>query len=258
MIKRSWSWLQEPANLKVAAFATGLLVSLITASWQIKLYYDRHDAFKPRLLVTVEKAQLCCELPPDMYDYNIWGWSCPEGEKCSGQIHQLSLLDIGINNPSERDLMIIEAALIPEWIFGQSWAGEVPPSQKYDLSLDEWYEFSMCAQFQNLPDGEIAAVCPRFDRRRLLREGRIEEFKMKTIGGWVTERTWARPKEIKITEIPGNKYTVKANTLERFQIRLYLTEPTRYLNGTVYVQIRTDNGYLLESERLFIFICNRI
>jgi hypothetical protein len=258
MITKSWTWLRKPANLKVAVFATGLLASLITGVWQLWLYCDRHFPSKPTLLVTVEKADLCYKFPPDMYENNIWGWTCPKGERCSGQIYQMSRLDIGINNPSERDLMITEVTLIPEWIFGQFWAGEVPLSMKYDLSLDGWYEFSMCAQLKNLTSAEIATTCPQFDRERLLRDGHIRELKMKTTGDWVTERTWVRPKEIKVTEIPGNKHTIKSKTVERFQIQLYLTEPTRYLHGTIYVQIKTDNGYLLKSERLFIFICSRM
>jgi hypothetical protein len=255
MINRFWIWLRKPGNLKVAIFATGLMASLITGIWQLWLYYERNSRGRPTLTVTIEKGDLCYT---GMYHQNIWGWSCPDGERCSDKIYQMSLLDIGINNPSERDLMITEVTLIPEWIFGNFWAGEIPPSKKYDVNLDEWYLFSMCAQIESLPDSEVPTIFPGFDRKRLVNEGRIKKFKMKTTGGWETERTWARPKEIKITEIPGNKYTIKAKTQERFQIKLYLTGSHTYLHGTVYIQIRTDNGYLLKSKRLFIFISSRL
>jgi len=129
---------------------------------------------RPALTVTVTPGDLCYT---GRHEGNIWGWSCPVGEKCRDDLHQRSLLDPGINNKSPQDQMITEVTLLPEWLFGNFWAGEVPPhKKKHPVNLDECYLFSMGTQLEGLSDAELAQFCPGFTQESLVKEDRKKDL----------------------------------------------------------------------------------
>ena len=167
MNNRFLIWLRNSGNLKVAIFATGLIVSLITGIWQLWLHRKKEGMERPTLTVTVEKGDFFSDAK---YVEHVMSGLCPEGERCSDMIYEMSLLDIGINNPSERDLMITEVTLIPEWIRGERYAGETVPSKKYAVNLNKWCYFCYYLQ-SGLSDSEAAEIYPGFNRERFVRGG---------------------------------------------------------------------------------------
>jgi hypothetical protein len=248
MFRKLWSWMRDADNLKVAVFVTGLLGTLGGGIYKGIEYYHKYIDPKVILTATVNKGDFCYQSPHT-------NWTCPPGRNCNDELSRMSILDIAINNQSELDLVITEVTLIPEWIYGHFWAGAEKPSKKYDISIDEWVNDSICFQLNEMIKPEDLPECRRFDRNWFLKGNRTKVAKMETTAGWEAEVTWIKPREIKVAEIPADKYFVKSKTIDHFQIELFLTDPTRYLYGSIYAHFRTDNGLLLKSDRLHIYIC---
>jgi len=139
-----------------------------------------------------------------------------EGHKCEFIGNQRSILDVGINNNSDRNVMLTSVKLIPENIYGCVYAGELPPVEAYQVIIDQWHKATFCG---------TAAV-----------EG-------------------SRPEPIFIKNIPQNKYTIFQHQTERFQITLGLTDSNYYLSGAVYLEIETDSGKKLLSGPHEIAVC---
>jgi WD40 repeat protein len=71
---------------------------------------------------------------------------------------------------------------------------------------------------------------------------------------WFNDSTSLEP--ILVTDIPESKYTVRENDPpSRFQIDLGLSDPINYLQGDIYLEIKTDSGFVLRSELLDIAVC---
>lgn len=63
-----------------------------------------------------------------------------------GDLQQASTLDIGLNNNSKRNLMLTSVQLVPEWITGDFFAGQLTPSAQYEVSLSKWLEMAQVSQ----------------------------------------------------------------------------------------------------------------
>jgi len=81
------------------------------------------------MLVTVDKGKSC--------GGEIW----PEPENETDTL-QRSIIDVGLNNNSDNNVMITSATLYPEWMFGSNFQGEIKPTAEYDLMLDDWLEMA--------------------------------------------------------------------------------------------------------------------
>jgi len=144
-----------------------------------------------------------------------------EGKSCNyfdeeKEFIQHSVLDIGINNNSARDHMLTDVLLIPDGVGGCFFAGETDVSKTYSVLLDSWMEKSNC-------------VTPLAPGDKL--------------------------EPIHVKEIIDNKFVVKKQSQERFQISMGLSNAADYLRGKVIVEIRTDGEITLKSDPLEILIC---
>jgi hypothetical protein len=144
-----------------------------------------------------------------------------------------SLIDIGINNNSDRDIMLTAVKLVPEWIVAGVYAGELVSTKTYTVTADTWFQTWMDALN---PDNALA----------LQSAGRLKEL---------AGMPWVRPDPINVEEIPANKYTIKRHSQERFQIEIGISDPRHYVQGTVFVEIEDDAGDILREGPLGIYVC---
>lgn len=161
-----------------------------------------------------------------------------EGDICtwedSGPVLLRSLIDVGINNNSDRDIMLTSVKLLPEWIQGGVYAGELVATKTYTVTADSWYQM----WYDALDPVKAKAL---YDAGRLK--------------GLESGDHWVRPDPIDVKEIPANKYTIKRHSQERFQIQIGISSATDYVHGTLYVEIRDDAGDVLNQGPLDIYIC---
>ena len=152
---------------------------------------------------------------------------------------QKSTLDIGINNNSDRDLIVESALLIPDWVFASQWMGPIPVSETYSVSVDSWW--SQWAQFSIFAYAMEGYPTPTADEMtRFKKEGSV---------------ICVHPDPVEATDIVHDKYTIKKNSQERFQISMGLTENYQWLIGSTYLEIGLDNGMALRSDLLDFVIC---
>jgi len=160
-----------------------------------------------------------------------------EGDICTwddtGPVLLRSLLDIGINNNSDRDIMLTSVKLVPEWIMAGVYAGELVSTKTYTVTADAWFQTWMDALN---PDNGVA----------LQSAGRLKEL---------DGLPWVRPDPIDVKEIPANKYTIKRHSQERFQIEIGISDPRHYVQGTIFVEIEDDAGDIFRKGPLDIYVC---
>jgi hypothetical protein len=202
-------------------------VGLINGSKVIQAWYDVVNALIPKvtMLVTVNEGQFC-------------NYVFLDGTK----LVQRSTLDIGINNNSNRDIMLTSVKLEPDWLTGDFFAGELNPTKQYDINVDGWLKMVKVAQ------GYLEAK--EYDKDSLIRQGRAKEETNAFGSTW-----WVKPDPAEITGIPGNKYTIKKQSAERFLIHMGLSRSIDFLMGKIYLKVETDSGEHLKSELLNISIC---
>lgn len=140
-------------------------------------------------------------------------------------------LDVAINNNSDKSVILTSVKLIPEWVTGGFLKGETEVAGNYPVSLDSWHDMVMEAS----PGGENFAS--------LLKAGRVRKGE----DNWFY---WVKPDPIEVKEISEKKFTVETHKRERFQIHMGLTNSRAYLQGTVFLEIKTDNGITLRSKAL--------
>lgn len=162
-----------------------------------------------------------------------------EGDICTwddaGPVLLRSVLDIGINNNSDRDIMLTSVKLAPEWIAGGVYAGELVSTKTYTVTADAWFRTWMDALDQDkLPALRAAG-------------------KLKEIDGM----PWVQPDPIEVKGIPAGKYTIKRHSQERFQIQVGISDAVHYVWGTLYVEIEDDAGNLLRQGPLEVYICGQ-
>lgn len=164
------------------------------------------------------------------------GYACDMDSFGIFNVNQKMILDVGINNNSDRDLFITSATIKPLWVFASQWMGPTSISATYNVSLSQWWDES-----QTLLDAWYAT--PAADPEQLDKIARV---------GWMT---WVRPSPIEVKEILQDKFTIKKNSQDRFQIELGLAETFRYMWGTIVLQFKTDNGMTLISEPIEFVVC---
>jgi hypothetical protein len=154
--------------------------------------------------------------------------------------HELKdVIDIGINNNSPKTIMITSVSLIPQWITGFCTGGGMPIQKDYNVILDDW--FNMLANC--FPISRSAEQCTL-----LIAQGRAKRE---------SDIVWVSPDPKLITEIPGGKYLIKANSPDRFRLSLGLSNHlgSCTLSGKVILKIQTDKGNTLVSEPFEIAVC---
>jgi hypothetical protein len=158
-------------------------------------------------------------------------------------IRTMSTINVGMNNRSDRDIILTSVELFPEWITGFFWGGLPVVSKEYTVILDDWYELALVARLPDKPE----------QRERMFANRRIKEDK-----DWYFDQEtifWVKPEPLPIKEIPADVFTVEAGRQEKFQISLGLSSSDYYLYGTVRLNIQTDDGTKHESEPLKFSIC---
>jgi hypothetical protein len=176
------------------------------------------------MLVTVEEGYAC-----DVYM-----------DTGSVDANQRSTLDVGINNNSDRDIMITSVSVEPDWIYASQWMGPVPVSATYTVSVDEWWD-----EYQRLL-GEVVYPDPTAPTPEPELVARVKQD---------GDTVWVRPDPIEVEEIAGDKYTIGQHSQERFEVSLGLAEKYKFLLGTVTLKIHTDSNVTLESEPIEIAVC---
>jgi len=146
-------------------------------------------------------------------------------------------LDIGINNNSDRDLLITSATLKPIWVTYSQWMGPTPVNASYDVAVDVWW-----SEFERLPIFS--------DPYSLTPEPEIQA-RIAKVGG----SHWFKPSPIKVKEIIGDKYTTKRNSQDRFEIVLGLPGTQESLWGSLIFEITTDDNQTLTSEPIEFAVC---
>jgi hypothetical protein len=152
---------------------------------------------------------------------------------------QKSTVDIGINNNSDRDVIVDSALLVPEWVFAGQWLGPIPVTETYSVSVDEWW--GQWRYFEGFAYEIEGYPTPTADElMRFKKEGSV---------------IWVRPDPIAADDVVHDKYTIKKNSQERFQITLGLSEKYQWLIGTLFLEIGLDNGMTLRSDLLDFVVC---
>lgn len=152
---------------------------------------------------------------------------------------QKSILDIGINNNSDRDVLVNSAALIPEWVFASQWMGPIPVTETYSVSVDDWWgQWSYISSFAYEMEGFPTPTADEL--MRFKKEGSV---------------IWVHPDPIAADDVVHDKYVVKRNSQERFQISMGLTEKYQWLVGNLSLEIGLDNGMTLQSDLLDFVVC---
>ncbi len=164
------------------------------------------------------------------------GYACDMDAMGMFIVNQKMILDVGINNNSKRDLFITSATLKPLWIFASQWMGPTSVSATYNVSLDEWW-----GESQALLEAWYAT--PAAEPEQLDRFARV---------GYLT---WTHPHPIDVKEILEDKFTIKKESQDRFQIELGLSKTYQFMWGKILLEIKTDNGMTLVSQPIEIAVC---
>ena len=146
-----------------------------------------------------------------------------------------AILDVAVNNVSKQTHIINSAKIIPVWISGGFFAGELQPTKTYSVLLDDWVAVAKNAKIDD-------AV--------------FEDLKNQNKAKKDDEDLWIQPDAINVKELVENKYAIPAETAERFQIKFGLSNTNSYLYGKVQLQIETDLGSTIISEPLWITVCH--
>jgi hypothetical protein len=208
-----------------------------------------------------------------------------EGVQCADMVgledfREASTLDIGLNNNTDRNLMLTSVELVPDWISGGFFAGELSPSGKYEADLSDWHRMAEVSeelyrsqatlkaepddkQMQQIVKSEaddFAAWCnPRYGALcnkgpdGLLDAGkaRYDKDSDGELLHW-----WVKPEPLQVTAISGNKFTIKKGDAERILIHLGLPRSIDYVFGKVTVVAKTDAGDTVRSKPVKFAVCN--
>jgi hypothetical protein len=139
--------------------------------------------------------------------------------------------------------MLTKVAIVPEWVYGSFFAGELTPTAQYDVNIDKWHYIAMCTQEYMIDD----RVCLDINYDKFISEGRLRSDGR--------GHNWIRPDPIEVSQVPAYKYTIAPGAQKRFRIRLYLTSSNNFLVGKVHIDVATDAGHALTSRPLEIIVC---
>ncbi len=205
-----------------------LVIVIVSGSLALDFLRKGHDVIgelrgKVTMSVTVENGGECGPNPVSKDFENL---------------KARSILDVGINNNSDENVMITAVRLIPVEVTGSFYAGETELSGEYDVIVDDWLNMAMDAQGYS-HEGEA-------------RQSELIKAKKawKKDGWW-----WVRPDYISVDEIPGRKFTVAANAADRLRVRLGLSRSVDFVLGTVKLELETDRTGKLESGPITIAVC---
>ena len=219
MTKKEKKTLYDRVKIRVLnnKFAVGLIVLGVTISFLASM---KESVIK---LLPGENSASELTLVTTVLDERMYCGGVPveEGEEV---MIQKATLDIAINNPSSRAHIVTALALEPVELEANFWAGELKVGAVYELLLDDWWK--------ELFQTELAAL--------------------------ERDEPWARPSldTMTVREIVDNKFTIKAQSEERFQVKLGLTRSIDFLYGSIRVIVETDGGANLRSGLLWIVVCH--
>ena len=166
-------------------------------------------------------------------------------EKCQPNsdfdIRTMSTINVGMNNQSDRDIVLTSVELVPEWVTGDLWFGVTHVSKNYTVILDDWWDLAIAAHTSDDLLQHAQSVGG-------IRKARDWYFSHRNI-------FWVKPKPISVKEIPADVFTVKQRDQERFQISLGLSDSNHFLYGTAKLVVTTDDGKQLKSESIKFSIC---
>lgn len=165
----------------------------------------------------------------------------PNLVKTGTDLVQRSIIDVGIKNSSDVDVFLTKVRLVPEEITGGFFAGVPGISKTYSVLVDSWYDMVTEAQGYS-KKGKAGSDT-------LVSSGRARKTD--------DDIWWVKPDPIEVTDIPGDKYTVKKQSEERFRIHMGLKRSINFIIGRIIVEIETDRGDKLKSPSFDIAVCER-
>jgi hypothetical protein len=150
------------------------------------------------------------------------------------------VLDVTITNPSRRDVTIKRVRLVPGWLTGGFYAGEIAPGMKFDVALDEWMGMLVIAQGHSdrREAGQAALVDKGYAKKQDTNAGPI----------W-----WIKPDPIEVKPLPAP--TVKRGSDARFRIALGLRGPKDAMEGPAHLEVEVDSGPPVRSEWFSLAVC---
>ncbi len=141
-------------------------------------------------------------------------------------LRKKSVIDIAINNNSDRIVLLTSVALLPQDIHGEPFlAGGLGVAEKYSVSLADWLWWMAYTSLGEKPP------TPKLE-------------------------------PVYVPEITADKYSIQSHTAERFQI-IVGVDPNKFrddylLYGSIIVEILLDNGETLRSAPLEVMICGSL
>jgi len=72
------------------------------------------------------------------------------------EMQQMSVIDVAINNSSDGNILLTSVRIVPGWVTGSLFAGELRPTKQYDVDVSRWLAMAEAAQgYQFRPSGEF-------------------------------------------------------------------------------------------------------
>ena len=197
-------------------------------------------AFSSNVLDSLNKLGLLSKTEPpismtaNIVDDRLYcaGFSIEPGEDL---MTEKAVLDVAVNNVSKQTHIIKSAKIIPLWITASFLAGELQVSKTYNVLLDDWAALAKSTKIDDV----------KFENLKNQNKAKRED-----------NEVWIQPDILNVKEIVENKYAIPAETAERFQIKLGLSDTNDYLYGKVQFEIKTDLGATIVSEPLWITVCH--
>ncbi len=225
------------------AATAGIVVLLVVVASALSMKSNRDGIMVAlRGTVTATAAATPTALPPETTMLVTVKTDDPCLVDSMGVFNDISrkdTLDIGINNNSDRSLMITSAVLKPVWITASQWMGPIVVTATYDVSLDDWWNEAQMLSAST--SGIEGFPTPPADlHERVARVGFM---------------TWTKPAPLKVKEITGDKFTIKGNSQDRFQLVLGLSQTYQFMWGSLLLKLTMDSGQTLTSEPIEFAVC---
>lgn len=251
-MRRLTSWLDEYKTLiTMVGTATAVLVG---AAWTLLIYLDDKASKKPKMLVTVgsvyasnisPNASRGNPLEDPSHCGSVYDTDSPHVQ--DGFLFERSAIDIAINNRSDKAVIVADLKIIPDFVTGSVFAGELDISSVYDIDVSTWHHTAICAGYLDFRDDpDLFVGCDKARIERMLKDGRIRE---------ANDEYWVKPDPVSVKEMPRNKFTVSAKSQERFQLRMFLSGPNDFLIGKLSLKAKLDSGEVLSSDLLDFSVC---
>ncbi|MGQ0607028.1 MAG: hypothetical protein ACT4OQ_00995 [Chloroflexota bacterium] len=157
-------------------------------------------------------------------------------------LFEQALVEVSIDNPSKEDVFLRRIRLVPGWLTGGFYAGDIPPAKGYDVVLDEWM-------------GLLVIALGHSDQREAGQAALVEKGYAKKQETTAAPTWWVKPDPVEVKGLPARRYTVRRESQERFRFRLGLRDPSNVIEGPVHLEIEPEVGPPVKSDWFNIAVC---